>query len=142
MSTTEQTAWVGWGRFAAVILLVNGIFAVLQGIVALFAPDPYFVATSAGLFLIDLTGWAVWALVTGLLLIVTGGALLTGATWARVTAIVLAAFSAVGQLFLLPAQPWWSAIVIAIDVLIIYALTAHGRELRAPPPPPSPPRDE
>jgi hypothetical protein len=30
---------------------------------------------------------------------------------------------------LLSAQPWWSAIIIAIDVLAIYALTVHGAEL-------------
>ena len=45
-------------------------------------------------------------------------------------AIILAALSAVVQLLLVPAQPWWSLIVIAIDVLVIYALTAHGKELR------------
>jgi hypothetical protein len=57
--------------------------------------------------------------------------LLAGATWARAVAVVLAALSAIGQLFLIPAQPWWSVIIIAIDVLIIYAVTAHGREVRA-----------
>jgi hypothetical protein len=53
-----------------------------------------------------------------------------GATWARVVATIFVIISAVSQLLLLPAQPWWSAIMIAVDVLVIYALTAHGRELR------------
>jgi hypothetical protein len=51
-------------------------------------------------------------------------------TWARIVAVVVAGLSAVVQLMLIPAQPWWSLIVIAIDVLIIYAVIAHGDELR------------
>ena len=46
-------------------------------------------------------------------------------------AIILAALSAIGQLFLLPTQPWWSLIVIALDVFVIFALTVHGQELKA-----------
>jgi hypothetical protein len=130
MSTIERTGWVGWGRFAAVILLANGIFGILQGIVAIFSPSGYFIVSRGGLFIFDLTGWGWWTLILSLLLLVAGGALLTGATWARVIAIILAIVSAASQLLLLPAQPWWSAIIIAVDVLVIYALTAHGRELR------------
>ncbi|MFF1877288.1 hypothetical protein [Leifsonia sp. NPDC058230] len=130
MSTMERTGWVGWGRFAAVIILVSGIFGVLQGIVAIFSPDGYFIISRGGLFLFDLTGWGWWTLILSILLLITGGALLTGATWARVVAVILAILSAVGQLLLLPAQPWWSAIIIAVDVLVIFALTVHGREMR------------
>jgi hypothetical protein len=130
MSTIERTGWVGWGRFAGVILLVNGIFGILQGIVAIFAPDGYFVISRGALFLFDLSGWGWWTLILSLLMLVTAGALLMGATWARVVAVIFVVISAVSQLLLLPAQPWWSAIIIAVDVLVIYALTAHGRELR------------
>jgi hypothetical protein len=127
----KTTAWVGWGRFAAIVLLVNGIFSVIQGIVAIVAPEPYFVVARGSLFLLDLSGWGWWTLLVGILLILCGGALITGATWARVVAIILVILSACAQLLLLPAQPWWSMIIIAIDVLVIYALTAHGRELRS-----------
>ncbi|HSN37923.1 MAG TPA: hypothetical protein VLT34_16370 [Arthrobacter sp.] len=69
----------------------------------------------------------------GALLILTAVALFSGATWARivaVVAVVVAGVSAVVQLMLIPAQPWWSLIAIAVDVLIIYALIAHSDELR------------
>ncbi|GAA1443134.1 DUF7144 family membrane protein [Leifsonia poae] len=130
MSTVQRTGWVGWGRFAAVIVLVNGIFGVLQGIVALFAPDPYYVLARGHLFLFDVSGWGWWTLIIGILMILTGAALFTGATWARVITIVLVIIGAIGQMLLIPAQPWWASITIGIDILIIYALTAHGRELR------------
>jgi hypothetical protein len=130
MTSVNQTGWVGWGRFAAIILLLSGLFGAIQGFVAILAPDPYFVVSSGELFALDVSGWGWWNLVVGILLILTAIALFTGATWARVVAVVLAIISAVSQLLLLPAQPWWAMIIIAVDVLVIYALTAHGRELR------------
>ena len=67
--------------------------------------------------------------IIGIVLILTALALFAGATWARVVAIVLASLNAVGHVFLLPAQPWWSLIVITLDVFVIYALTVHGKEM-------------
>jgi uncharacterized membrane protein YjfL (UPF0719 family) len=50
--------------------------------------------------------------------------------WARIVGIVIAVLSALANIAFLPAYPVWATIVIAIDVLVIYALTAHGREVR------------
>nr|WP_234407299.1 hypothetical protein [Microterricola viridarii] len=72
-------------------------------------------------------GW--WHLIAGLAMIVVALAMLAGATWARIVAVILVILNAVGQLFLLPVQPWWSLIIIALDVLVIYALTVHGHEM-------------
>ena len=135
MSTTStpaptQTGWIGWGMFAAIILLVSGIFSVIEGVVAIVGPNTYFVLTGGQLFLFDVAGWGWWNIVIGALLVLTSFALFAGQTWARVVAIILAILSAVGQLLLIPAQPWWSFIVIAVDVLVIFALTAHGREMQ------------
>jgi hypothetical protein len=131
MSTTnDQSRWVGWGFFAGIIILVNGIFSAFQGLVALIGPNEYYVVSHGSLFLFDVTGWGWWNLIFGILLILVALALLAGATWARVVAIILVILSAIGQLLVLPAQPWWSFIVISIDVWIIYALTAHGDALR------------
>jgi len=130
MSTVKVTGWVGWARFAGVILLVSGLFSVIQGIVALVGPDAYFAVSEGSLFVFDAQGWGWWNIVIGILLLLTAGALLAGQTWARVVAIILAILSSIVQLLLIPAQPWWSFIIIAIDVLIIFALTVHGKELR------------
>jgi hypothetical protein len=54
-----------------------------------------------------------------------------GATWARIVVIILVALNAIGQLALLPVQPWWSLILLAVDFLVIFALTVHGKELKA-----------
>ena len=128
----EATGWVGWIGFAGIVLILNGAFSALQGAVALIGSNVYYVAVPGSLLLFDVTGWGWWNIVIGLLLVIVGISLLTGAGWARVVAIILASLSALGQLLLLPAQPWWAVIVIAIDVLVIYALTAHGREIAIP----------
>ena len=111
--------------FAGIILLVSGIFGVVQGLVAHHRAEHLLRASrTEQLFLFDVAGWGWWNIIIGVLLILTSFALFAGQTWARVVAIILAILSAVGQLLLIPAQPWWSFIIIAIDVLIIYALTA------------------
>lgn len=131
MSETQVTGWVGWGVFAAIMLIIAGGFDVLYGFIALAMPDSAYLTTGGGaLFLFDVAGWGWWHVISGALLVLIGAALFSGATWARVVAIILVIINAIGQLFLLPVQPWWSLIVLALDFLVIYALTVHGRELK------------
>jgi hypothetical protein len=132
-----STGWTGWVSFAGVILIINGVFSGLQGLVALTGPDTYYLSTPGALFIFDAKGWGWWNIALGVLLILTAVGLFSGAAWARIVAVVVAGLSAVVQLMLIPAQPWWSLIVIAVDVLIIFAVIAHGEELRAGETPPS-----
>jgi hypothetical protein len=130
MSDTQVTGWVGWGWFAAIVVLIAGVFDAIYGLIAVLAPgSAYFVAVEGDLALFNLQGWGWWHIITGVLLVLTAIALFAGATWARVVAVILVGLNALGQLFLLPVQPWWSLIVLTLDILVIYALTVHGREL-------------
>lgn len=132
MSDTASSGWVGWGWFAAIIIIIAGVFDALYGLVAILMPQSsYFLVTEGGLFLFDVSGWGWWHLILGVALVLVGLALITGATWARVVAIILVAFNGVSQLALLPVQPWWSLIVLTLDILVLYALTVHGRELKS-----------
>jgi len=130
MSDTETTGWVGWGYFAAIVLLIAGIFDAIYGLMAVIGPDTAYFLTSENLFMMNVAGWGWWHILIGALLIITAIALFGGATWARVIAIILAILNAIGQLFMIPAQPWLSIILIVLDILVIYALTVHGRELK------------
>ncbi|HWL78527.1 DUF7144 family membrane protein [Microbacterium sp.] len=131
MTDNTVTGWVGWGVFAAVILIISGLLNIFHGLQALIGPDSLFFTTEAGLFSVDIQSWGSFHLIIGILLLLIGVALLGGATWARVIAIVLVALNALAQLTLIAAQPWLSLAVLAIDILVIYALTVHGRELKA-----------
>lgn len=126
---TPATAWVGWVWFAAVMLIMNGAFSALYGLVALF-DDKYYGVSPNGLLVFDLTGWGWALLIFGIISVLAGSALLSGATWARVVAVVVAAVNAIGHMAFASAYPVWALIVIAIDVLVIWAVLAHGDEIR------------
>jgi hypothetical protein len=129
-TTGRTTGWLGVDLFAGAIILLSGLFSGFEGLVALIGPSFYYTATSGSLFILNVDGWAWWNLIVGIIFVITGISLLAGQAWARVVSIILAIISAVTQLFLIPVQPWWAIIVIAVDILVIYALTVHGRELR------------
>lgn len=128
---TTVTGWVGWGVFAAVILIISGIINIFHGLQALIGPDTAYFVGEAGLFTLDIEAWGWFHLILGALILLVGIALWGGATWARVIAVILVALNAIAQLTLIAAQPWISLTVLALDILVIYALTVHGRELKA-----------
>jgi hypothetical protein len=130
METSEVTGWVGWIVFAGTIMLLIGTFHAIQGLVALF-DDGYYVVRPNGLVVsVDYTGWG-WAhLIGGIIVFAAGLGLFTGRTWARAVAVVLAVLSAILNFAFIAAYPVWSMTVIALDVFVIYALTAHGSEMK------------
>jgi hypothetical protein len=123
------TAWVGWLVFAGLMLITVGAFNAIDGLVALFK-DEVFVATDEQLIAFDLTQWGWVHLTIGILQVLVGLAVFTGATWAHMVAVGLVILNAIGQLAFLNAYPFWSTIVIALDVVILWALVVHGDETR------------
>lgn len=122
------SAWVGWIWFAGAMMILLGLFNVIEGIVALVNPRYYIVGPN-GLLVFNLGGWGLVHLIIGILAVLAGAALFTGALWARITTVVLAVINAVAQLAFLSAYPVWATIVIALDVVVIWAVIAHGREV-------------
>jgi hypothetical protein len=123
---TGPSAWaIGGLTFAAAMLMLIGSFQVLAGLAAIFNDD-FFVVGQNYTFDLDTTAWGWIHLLLGILLLVAGWGLFTGATWAAVTALVLAMLSAVQNFFFIPYYPWWSLLIIALDVWVIWALTRPG----------------
>ena len=127
--SNDVTGWVGWVFFAGVLMIMSGFFQAIMGLVALFK-DTVYVTTNAGLVAFDYTTWGWIHLIAGLVLVAAGYSAMQGNMFGRVVGVVVAALSAIANMALLPAYPFWSLIVIAMDVFIIYALTVHGRELQ------------
>lgn len=125
-----STGWVGWIWFAGLALILVGTFNVIHGLVAVFEDD-VLVAAGETLAILDLTAWGWVHAVAGALQIVVGCMLFTGARWARITAIVVVMLNAVAQLAALNAQPTWAIVIIALDVVVLWALVVHGEEARA-----------
>jgi hypothetical protein len=120
---------VGFILFAAIMMLMVGVFQALQGLIAIFENE-FYVQTRNYLFEFDATTWGWIHLVIGLLVAFAGWGLLSGQTWARVVGITLAALSATANFLFIPYYPFWSLLIIAVDIFVIWALTAHGREYR------------
>ena len=126
----DQTAWVGWIVFAATMMVLLGSFHVIQGLVALFK-DEYFLVADSGLIVsTDFTAWGWTHVILGLLIAGAGVGLFAGQMWARVVGVLVAMLSAVINLGFLAAFPIWSALMILLDVLVIWAITVHGSEIR------------
>lgn len=125
------SAWVGWVAFAGLAMVLLGVLHVVQGLVALLKEE-YFTVRSSGLLLdLGYTAWG-WAhLVTGAVVLVAGFMVFAGRRWARLVGVAVAMVSAVGSLAFLAAYPVWSLMVIALDVIVLLALTVHGSEITA-----------
>ena len=133
MSTSNErrvTGWVGFIVFAGTMMVILGMFHVIAGLVALFKDDYYLVGRKGLVVSVDYTVWGWVHIVLGALIVAAGVGLMRAQTWARVVGVVLAAVSALVNVTFLAADPVWSSIMIAFDVLVIWALTAHGEEMR------------
>ncbi|MET8247822.1 hypothetical protein ABZV31_27510 [Streptomyces sp. NPDC005202] len=127
-SAPGDYGWVAGGVvFAGVLMLVNGVLAILQGISAIAADDVY--APIGGyVYKINLTGWGWILVILGAVAVATGWGILKGAEWARMTGIFLASLSMIAQFMFLPYAPVWSVIMIALDFFVIWALAVYRPE--------------
>ena len=78
----------------------------------------------------DVTTWGWIHLIFGILLVLVGMALMRGSTFARVIGIALVSLNLIAQFSWTTLYPFWGLIAIIIDIVIIYALVVHGRELK------------
>jgi hypothetical protein len=113
--------------FAAVMLMIAGILAVMRGIAAI-AEDEVFVSTPNYVFAFDLTGWGWIHLILGALAVVVSLGLFQASTWARVAGVGIAGFIIVANFVSLPYYPVWSVVMIAVSGFIIWALCVARKD--------------
>ncbi|MER5764640.1 hypothetical protein [Streptomyces sp. NPDC002082] len=107
--------------FAGVLLLVNGLLSVFNGIAGI-AEDDVYARLGDYVFKFDVTTWGWIHLVVGILLAVVGWGILSDAGWARALGIALAAIAIVVNFLWLPYAPIWAIVSIAISTFVIWAL--------------------
>jgi hypothetical protein len=117
----------GWRAFAGVLILIAGVFNIIDGIVAVF--DAKYLTNH--LIFGDLKSWGWAILAIGAIQFLTGLAIFSGSGLAAFVGVLIAGLNAIGQLLFLRTYPMWSVITIAIDLLIIYGLTAYGHVRRS-----------
>lgn len=133
MSTQREPAsgWaVGWTIYAAVWMWILGFFHALAGFAGI-VEDEILVATPNYLLQLDVTTWGWIHLILGIVVLIAGFSVFNGAVWARTVGVVLATVSIIANFSWLPYQPWWSIIMMVAGAFVIWALTAHGRDVAA-----------
>jgi hypothetical protein len=119
---------LGWVVFAGVMMMVLGSFNAIQGLVALL--NGSWLASEAALPVsVDYTTWGWTWVIVGTVVAIAGGGVFFGQLWARIVGVVFAALNAIGQLLFMPAYPFWSLSILVLDLIVIWALTMHGREV-------------
>ena len=122
----KASGWaVGGLIFAATVMTLVGVFQVIAGLTAII-DDDFFIVTRNYTFDLDVSAWGWIHLVVGGAVLATGLGLFSQAPWAAVGAIIIASLSAVVNFFFIPYYPFWSILIIALDIWVIWALTRPG----------------
>jgi hypothetical protein len=129
-SDMGPSGWVGWVFFAGLMMIMVGSFEAISGLVALFKDEYYQVGKNGLVLSFDYTTWGWIHLILGVIVTLAGIGVLLGQMWARIIGIVMALLSAIANITFLAAYPIWAALIITLDVIVIYALAVHGREAR------------
>jgi hypothetical protein len=117
----------GWVAFAGTLLLILGVMNIIQGIAAIggahfYAANAHYVFASLKTY-----GWVV--LILGVLQALAGVGVFAANQFARWGGVAILSLNAIAQLLMMPAYPFWSLTLFAVDVLALYGLIAHGREI-------------
>ncbi len=125
----DISGWaVGWAGFAGIMLIVIGVMDLMQGVVAI-VDDTFYVVGQEWVFEFSTTTWGWIHVILGIVLLLSGIGIFSGNVAARTVGVFVAGAAAIVNFAWLPYYPVWSGIIIAICVAVIWALTAHGRDI-------------
>lgn len=125
----DVSGWVGWVYFAGILMVITGVFQAIAGLTALLRPTYYLVGERA-LVAFNYSQWGWIHLLLGAVIGFAGVAVINGSVWGRVVGILLAIVSLIANFAFVGAYPFWTILAMVIDVLVIYALTVHGDEVK------------
>jgi uncharacterized membrane protein HdeD (DUF308 family) len=119
----------GWVLFAGVVMIVAGFFAFFEGLAAVLKSGSFYARVPNYPYGANVRAWGWIMLIVGVIVLLAGFYVMTGALWARIVGISLASLSALAHFFFIPFYPFWSLTVITLNIFVIWALAAHGKAL-------------
>lgn len=128
MSERWSGTAVGFTIFASVMLMLIGVFHAIAGLAGIFENE-FYAVTPNYILEFDVSTWGWIHLIWGIIVLLAGFGLWSGAVWARTVGVTVAGISALANFAFIPYQPVWSLLIIALDVMVIWALTVHGRDI-------------
>lgn len=130
MTTKETSGWaIGFTAFAGFMMIMMGGWWIISGLVGLFNSE-FYVVTLRWIFEFDISTWAWIHLIVGSIILVAGIFLFQGAVWARTVGVIIAVIAGLLSFAWLPYYPIWAILFIVVSIAIIWALTAHGRDIK------------
>jgi hypothetical protein len=120
----SEASGAGWVGFAAVMLALAGVWNVIDGLLAIGSSRVY--GANQVFVFSDLNTWGWIVTILGLLQLFAAYTIVSGSEFGRWFGIAAAFVNAIGQLFFLPAYPWWSIAMFTVDLIVIYALAVDG----------------
>jgi hypothetical protein len=126
---TEATGWTGWVAFAAFVMMLSGTLTGIIGFLAVINNN-WSMWNNNGAPYGSVYWWGWWSMFVGVVVFAIGAALLRGSMFARTVAVFVAAGSLISQFVTLNIAPLWSLTVITIDILVIWAVMVHGKEMQ------------
>ena len=128
MSRQPSSGAVGWTMFAALMMILIGSFHAIAGLAGIIHNE-FYAVTPNYVLEFDATTWGWIHLIGGTIILLAAIGLFSGAVWARTVGVIVATVSALANFAWLPLYPIWAITLIAVDVAVIWALTAHGRDV-------------
>ncbi len=128
MSEYPSGGAMGLTAFDGILMLMLGGWWILAGIVAIANSD-FFVVTQEWIFEFSTTSWGWTHLILGVVVLLAGFGVFTGAVWARTVGVILAGISGLVAFAWLPYFPVWAILIVTLSVFTIWALTVHGRDI-------------
>ena len=130
-SEKEPSYWAaGWSTFAGLMMIILGLFHAIAGLAEVVDPDAY-VTTENYVFKLTSDAWGWIHLLFGIIVFFAGFAVFRGAVWGLTVGVIIAIISAFAAFAWLPYAPVSAIAMIAIAITVIWALTAHGRDVLA-----------
>ena len=120
----RQAAGRGLITVASVLLLVTGVANLAGGIAAI--TGSHILLTSAACMSGGLHAWGWIMTILGAVQLLAAAGVWAGNQLARGSAVAAVGLTAIGQMFVIPACPFWSLVIIAADVVALWALCAHS----------------
>ena len=121
-------AAVGLTALAGILMFLLGGWWITVGFVAIINDD-FFVVTQEWIFEFSTTSWGWTHLILGVVVLLAGAGLFSGAVWARTVGVILAVISGLVAFAWLPYYPVWAILIVTVSVFTVWALTAHGRDI-------------
>ena len=125
----DPSGWaIGWTVFAAFMMVLAGVWWIIAGLVAL-VNDTFYVVGEEYIFQFNATTWGWIHLILGIVIMLAGFYLFTGAVWARTVGVIISVIWALVAFAWLPWYPIWAILFIAAAIAVIWSLTVHGRDV-------------